>query len=98
MQGDTIELTDLLFIKSISKGEKSNICLVSDRTNSELYVLKTYNKQTITSLNLSNRLKRERTILLEIDHNFIVKLLKTFKDNERLYFLMEYVPGKNLYK
>lgn len=32
-------------------------------------------------------------MMLHIDHPFIVKLVRTFKDSKRLYFLMEYVHG-----
>ena len=39
----------------------------------------------------------ERNILLKIDHPFIVKLVKTLKDEKFVYFLMDYIKGKELF-
>jgi len=35
---------------------------------------------------------------MQLDHMFIVKLIKTFKDTNRIYFLMEYVRGLDLFE
>ena len=42
-------------------------------------------------------MKLERNILLKIDHPFIVKLVKTLKDDKFIYFLMDYIRGKELF-
>ena len=34
---------------------------------------------------------------MQLDHVLIMKLVKTFKDNDRLYFLMEFVDGLDLF-
>ena len=39
----------------------------------------------------------ERSILVKIDHPFIVKLVKTMKDKNYVYFLMDYIKGKELF-
>jgi cGMP-dependent protein kinase len=39
----------------------------------------------------------ERTILLENEHPFLLKLVKTFKDAKYLYFLTEFIGGGELY-
>ena len=36
-------------------------------------------------------------MLLQIDHVFIMKLVKTFQDSERIYFLTEFVNGQDLF-
>lgn len=35
--------------------------------------------------------------MLQIDHVMIIKLIRTFKDEKRMYFLMEFVRGKDLF-
>lgn len=35
--------------------------------------------------------------MLMIDHTMIMKLVKTFKDNERVYFLTEFINGMDLF-
>lgn len=44
------------------------------------------------------QLTSERKVLLELDHMMIVKLIKTFKDSERVYFLLEFVGGLDLFE
>ena len=39
----------------------------------------------------------EKSILLKIDHPFIVKLVKTLKDEKYIYYLMDYLKGKELF-
>ena len=38
----------------------------------------------------------EKNLLLRIDHSCIEHLVKTFKDDDRVYFLCEYVNGIDL--
>ena len=38
-----------------------------------------------------------KKILLRIDHPFIVKLVKTLKSEKHIFFLMEYIRGKELF-
>ena len=45
---------------------------------------------------LGKYLLNERRIMLAIDHPFIVKLIKTLKNNKFCFFLIEYVNGINL--
>lgn len=35
---------------------------------------------------------------MQLDHQFIVKLVKTYKDSSRMYFLMENVNGLDLFE
>ncbi|EHN03704.1 YBR028C-like protein [Saccharomyces cerevisiae x Saccharomyces kudriavzevii VIN7] len=53
-----------------------------------------------TDNGLSKRLERtfaERSILSEIEHPNIVKLFYSFHDNSKLYLLLQYIPGGELF-
>merc|ERR1719453_2943858 len=39
----------------------------------------------------------EKRIMSEIDHPFIVRLMETFKDDNRLYMVLEFCPGGELF-
>jgi len=39
----------------------------------------------------------EKQILSAIEHPFLVKLKLTFQDDRKLYFLLEYCPGGELF-
>lgn len=96
LQDDTIKLDELQIVKSIGKGVFGNVFLVVHKTKRTLFALKTVNKKKIQAYEIEANILLERKILLQIDHVLIVKLVKTFKDKERLYFLCEFINGVNL--
>jgi serine/threonine protein kinase len=51
----------------------------------------------VAAYNIAQHLVLERQILLHVDHTMILKLIKTFKDDRRVYFLTEYVNGIDLF-
>jgi serine/threonine protein kinase len=61
------------------------------------YALKTIPRLKIDYSKMYNHILREKHILMQLDHPFIIKLVKTFKDPDRLYFLTEYVAGDDLF-
>lgn len=98
LQDDSIQLSDLHIIKPIGKGTFGNVFLVAHKTKKTLFALKTVNKKRIQAYEIELNVLLERKILLQIDHVLIVKLVKTFKDNERLYFLCEFINGITLWQ
>ena len=40
----------------------------------------------------------EKNVLLRLDHNGVEHLVKTFKDEDRVYYLCEYINGIDLYE
>ena len=40
----------------------------------------------------------EKEILAAIEHQFLVKLRMSFQDEKKLYFVLEYCPGGELFK
>ena len=49
-------------------------------------------------LDMYECIKNERNALRMLDHNFILKQVKTLKDSENIFFLNEYIRGKTLNK
>eukprot|EP00971_Amphidinium_carterae_P266780 5291918-Amphidinium_carterae.1 len=60
------------------------------------YALKCVLKKPVVENNQTSMLINERSILTEIDHPFIVKLVQTFKNDAYVYFLLELVSGGEL--
>ena len=64
----------------------------------ELYLaIKNISIKQIYYSKLYKNIDMERTILLRIDHPFIVKMVKTLKDQKYIYYLMEFIKGRELY-
>lgn len=97
LQDSSIKLEDLYFIKLLGKGSYGEVCLVESKTNKHLYAIKCIAKAQIDNERLHDNIMLEKQILLRIDHPFILKLVKNLKDDNYIFFLMEYVKGKELF-
>ena len=97
LQDDTVTLPQLLLVKSIGRGMFGHVYAVTHRTKGTLYAVKMVTRTKIRAFDLFESLQLEREILLQLDHMFIMKLVKTFKDPTRVYFLMELVNGVDLF-
>ena len=95
LQDDDISLDHLKYIKFLGKGKFGNVYLVHNDKN--VYAIKVVsriavNKQKI----LAHYFVNERRIMLTIDHPFIVKMVKTLKNDYFCFFLIEYINGISL--
>ena len=97
LQDNMIELKDLIFKLQLGTGNYGNVCLVRNKKNKFPYAIKAISRNQINQEQLHENLELERSILLKIDHPFIVKLVKSLKDEKNIYFLMEYIKGKELF-
>jgi len=66
----------------------------SDRTPMALKIMK---KSEVIRLKQVEHVKAEVGILAQIEHPFIVNLLTTFQDEKRLFLLLEFVNGGELF-
>ena len=97
LQDDTITMEELIGVKSIGKGMFGNVYLCMHKKKKTLYALKSISRKKIASYSLYENLLLEKRILNQLDHVMILKLVKTFKDSERVYFLTEFVMGLDLF-
>ena len=97
LQDDSVTLSQLVCIKELGKGMFGSVYLVSHRVKSTLYALKVISRRKVKAFDLYLNIRLERKVMLELDHIFITKLVKTFKDPYRVYFLMELVNGMDLF-
>jgi len=97
LQDNTITLSNLDYVGVLGKGNFGSVFLVSSRKNNCLYALKVVSKNQIDQEQLHGNLDMERKILLQIDHPFIMKMVKSLKDENNIYFLTEYIRGKELW-
>ena len=97
LQDQRVTLDDLLIVKKLGQGMFGNVFLAAHKVNKTLYALKTIDRKKIENEKVQDSLLLERKILMQLDHMMILKLIKTFKDEKRLYFLLEYVRGQDLF-
>jgi cGMP-dependent protein kinase len=97
LQSDDLKLCDLKAIKLLGRGTFGDVFLVYDESTKFMYALKSVTKDKIRKFELYDNLVLERKIMLQVDHPFIVKMVKSFKDRDRVYFLLEHVQGIDLF-
>ena len=82
-----MQLEDLSVIKKLGKGTMCNVHIVVHKRTGTLYALKSVSREKIAKYNISNYVMSEKNLLLKLDHSGIVHLVKTFKDEDRVYYL-----------
>ena len=97
LQDESVILDDLKPVKLLGKGMFGNVFLTVNSNTKKPYAVKSVQRRKIEGFDIYDNLVLERQILLQLDHPFIMKLVKTFKDPERIYFLTEYVRGEDLF-
>ena len=97
LQDDSITLDQLTYLTKLGSGSYGNVSLVKSTKKEFFYAIKNISNKQILYNNLQYNLDLERGILLRVDHPFIVKLVKTLKDDKFIYFLMDYIKGKELF-
>jgi cGMP-dependent protein kinase len=95
-QDEKVSLQNLIVIKLLGKGMFGKVYLVRPVDSYNLYALKAIPRRKIEKFYIQEHILREKRMLLHVDHPFIAKLIRTFKDEKRLYFLLEYVHGLTL--
>jgi serine/threonine protein kinase len=83
----------------LGKGSYGTVLLVRQRTTGRLFAQKQFKKATLTvHKKLIEQTKTERTILESVNrHPFVVKLFYAFQDQEKLYLILEYAQGGELF-
>jgi len=91
-----IRLEDLNIVGTLGKGSFGHVQLVQDKTG-YTYALKAVSKGQVIHLNQEEHIMSEKRVMAALEHPFLVKLHATFKDDLKLYFLLEPSLGGELF-
>ena len=98
LEDNTIELKDLDNVKELGSGNFGSVNLVRNKKNKFLYAIKALNLEQVKIENLEECVEVERDVLLKIDHPFIMKMVKYLKNDNYIFFINEYIKGKELWE
>lgn len=84
-------------IKVIGKGSFGKVFLVREIKTSQMFALKVLKKDNIIKRNQVEHTKTERSVLGYVKHPFIVGLNMAFQSREKLYFVLDYCAGGELF-
>ena len=90
---------DFETLRCLGKGTYGTVNLVKQRVNGRLYAQKQFKKASLVLYKkLVEQTKTERQILESVNrHPFVVKLYYAFQDCEKLYLILEYGQGGELF-
>lgn len=93
----TFHVQDFKLSATLGTGTFGRVRLVKHEHTSEFYALKILKKNEIMRLKQFEHIKNEVQILAEIQHPYLVNLQGHFQDEKRLYMVLEYVQGGELF-
>lgn len=91
----TIDEFELL--KLVGKGSFGKVMQVAKKDTNRIYALKTIRKAHIISRSEVAHTLAERSVLAQINNPFIVPLKFTFQSPDKLYFVLAFVNGGELF-
>lgn len=92
-----LAINDFSIIKVIGKGSYGKVLLVKKNDEDKVYAMKVLKKKAMIKRNQVEHIKAERKIMELVDHPFIVKLKYAFQNPSKLYLVMDYCPGGELF-
>ena len=93
------KLEDFKIKKMIGKGTFGKVYLVELSTRpGQLYAMKCIRKDIIIENEQMDNIQLEKDILYTIDHPFLVNMEYVFQNEFRIYFLMHFVKGGELFR
>ncbi|ORX97196.1 kinase-like protein [Basidiobolus meristosporus CBS 931.73] len=85
-------------LKVIGRGAYGKVLLVKQKATGRYFAMKVLKKASIVVHTKNTEYtKTERTILEEVSHPFIVKLFYAFQTDSKLYLILDYVAGGELF-
>ena len=97
LEDNKIKVSKFKLILPIAKGGYGSVGLYKNVTTSDTYAIKTVDINSMKEKKLSSSLKNEQNILKEINNEYVVNSYFIFQDKKNYYFVMEYLPGGDVY-
>ena len=91
------KISDFILIKEIGTGSFGRVLLVQHKLTQAKYAIKAIDKRNKNNIQEKPYFRREIEIMYRVHHPNVVKLFGHFEDTNYCYFLMEYIPGGNIY-
>jgi serine/threonine protein kinase len=92
-----VSAEDFELLCVIGRGSFGKVMQVRKKDDGKIYAMKVMKKAAIIAKNQVTHTKDEKNILQKISHPFIVKLNYAFQTKDKLYMILDYVNGGELF-
>jgi len=93
-----VSLTDFELKTQLGRGTFGKVYLAEFKQTKELFAIKVIRKDILIEYDQIESTELEKDILFAADHPFLVGMDYLFQTETRLYFVMPFVKGGELYK
>mmetsp|Transcript_15975 Transcript_15975/g.31802 ORF Transcript_15975/g.31802 Transcript_15975/m.31802 type:complete len:387 (+) Transcript_15975:53-1213(+) len=96
--GKKLGIDDFQLLKVLGKGSFGKVMLVKKKGGDDtLFAMKTLRKAALIKRNQLLHTATERNILQNIQHPFLVNLIYAFQSDDKLYMVLDYMGGGELF-
>jgi len=91
------KLEEFKIVGILGRGAFGTVKLVTDPNTNKSYALKAIRKNQVVELGQQSHILNEKKVMQMLDNQFLVNLRSTYKDEFRVYFLLEVCLGGELF-
>ncbi|KAI1752765.1 kinase-like domain-containing protein [Xylaria castorea] len=96
-EAHNLSTSDFELLKVIGKGSYGKVMQVRKRDTNRIYAMKSIRKERIIASKEVAHTLAERSVLAQINNPFIVPLKFTFQSPDKLYFILAFINGGELF-
>ena len=89
---------DFKILKILGRGSFGKVCLVEYLPTHEIYAMKSLKKDILIQEEKIESTLLEKEIMQTINHPFLVELIFCFQTEQRINFVMPFIPGGELFQ
>lgn len=97
VMNDHMIVDDFELLKVVGKGSFGKVMQVRKKDTGDIYAMKVLKKEQLVKRKQVAHTKTERKVLESIDHPFIVSLRFAFQTDAKLYMILDYFTGGELF-
>ena len=98
MDEKPVNFTDFSFLMVIGRGAFGKVFLAEMKSTKKLYAIKSIRKDVLLEKGQIENTLLEKDIMFECDNPFLITMDYLFQNDLRLYFVMPFIRGGELYK
>ena len=93
-----VGVDDFKILKVIGRGSYGKVCLVEFKQTKELFAMKSLKKNVLLDEDQVESTLLEKNILQSLDYPFLVGMVFCFQTEERVYFVLPFIQGGELFQ
>ena len=93
-----VHLEEFNVLKVLGRGSFGKVCLVEYTKTKEIYAMKSLKKDVLIDQDQIENTLLEKKILMSLEHPFLVGMIFCFQTEDRIYFIMPFLRGGELFQ